>query len=128
MIKSKQPTKHSAKELLVASSIYLFTFYFFILACSPLFPTIQTAVGTIATKIPFVLSDTQTEYQTIAWLSTPGVLIILASFVGGTIQGASLFNTLFCISKTTIQLKNSHYCHYGYCCDGNGNGFQWHDW
>ena len=26
--KSKQPTKHSAKELLVASSIYLFTFYF----------------------------------------------------------------------------------------------------
>lgn len=104
--KSKQPTKHSAKELLVASSIYLFTFIF-ILACSPLFPTIQTAVGTIATKIPFVLSDTQTEYQTIAWLSTPGVLIILASFVGGTIQGASLSTLFSVLVKTTIQLKNS---------------------
>ncbi|MCT8244344.1 L-lactate permease [Proteus mirabilis] len=104
--KSKQPTKHSAKELLVASSIYLFTFIF-ILACSPLFPTIQTAVGAIATKIPFVLSDTQTEYQTIAWLSTPGVLIILASFVGGTIQGASLSTLFSVLVKTTIQLKNS---------------------
>lgn len=103
---AKEGTKHTTKELMVAGSIYLFTFIF-ILACSPLFPAIQSTVGSIATKIPFALSDSRIEYQTIAWVSTPGVLIILASFVGGTIQGASVSMLVSTLVQTTVQLKNS---------------------
>jgi len=97
---------HSAGALIKAGAIYILTFVF-ILACSPLFPAIRTAVGQYSSVIPFPLSDTKTLTLGIEWLSTPGVLIIIASFIGGTIQGAGIGTLLSVLGKTVVQLKNS---------------------
>src|SRR5699024_885455 len=85
---------------------YILTFIF-IFASSPLFPGIKNVVGQFSSKIPFVLSDQQTLMLTIEWLSTPGVLIVLASFIGGLIQGANLTTIIGVLGSTVSQLKNS---------------------
>lgn len=97
---------YSVSELFRAGSIYLLIFIF-ILACSPLFPAIRNSVGQIASVIPFALSDDLVMKLKIEWLATPGVLIIIASFIGGAIQGASLKTMFSVLGATVIQLKNS---------------------
>lgn len=97
---------HSGAVLLRAGSIYLLIFIF-ILACSPLFPSIKSAVGQISTVFMFPLGDGASLKLPIEWLGTPGVLIIIATLIGGKIQGAS-FGTMFSLlAATVVQLKNS---------------------
>jgi lactate permease len=98
--------KHSTPALFKAGAIYLLTFIF-ILACSPLFPAFRSFVGQASSVIPFALSDSKVLTLSVEWLSTPGVLIIIASFIGGTIQGASVGTLFSVLGNTVIQLKNS---------------------
>ncbi|MCW2481426.1 L-lactate permease [Candidatus Symbiopectobacterium sp. NZEC135] len=97
---------YSASQLLRACAIYLLIFVF-ILLCSPLFPAIKSAVSQVASVIPFYLTETQVLKLKIDWIATPGVLIIIATLLGGFIQGANLPTMLSVFFGTVKQLKNS---------------------
>ncbi|KML68010.1 L-lactate permease [Pectobacterium peruviense] len=97
---------YSGSQLLRACAIYILIFTF-ILLCSPLFPTIKGAVSQVASVIPFHLTETQVLKLKIDWIATPGVLIIIASLLGGFIQGANLGTMLHVFASTVKQLRNS---------------------
>ncbi|MEQ9885632.1 L-lactate permease [Pectobacterium zantedeschiae] len=97
---------YSSSQLLRACAIYILIFTF-ILLCSPLFPTIKGTVSQVASVIPFHLTDTQVLKLKIDWIATPGVLIIIASLLGGFIQGANLGTMLSVFVSTVKQLRNS---------------------
>ncbi|WP_312686152.1 L-lactate permease [Kosakonia sp.] len=96
----------SACVLLRTCSIYILMFVF-ILLCSPLFPGIKSAVSQIASVLHFPLANGDTLTLKVEWLATPGVLIILATLIGGFIQGASPHGMLQVFVATVYQLKNS---------------------
>ena len=87
-------------------SIYLFIFIF-ILLCSPLFPAVKAAASQLASVLHFTLADGKTLALKIEWVTTPGMLIIFATLLGGCIQGASARGMLEVFVKTIFQLKNS---------------------
>ncbi|MBT0724915.1 L-lactate permease [Rosenbergiella sp. S61] len=93
-------------KLFKASLIYLFTFIFIVL-CSPLFPTIKQSLGAFYSQINFPLSTTDTLQLKIEWLITPGVLILLASTIGGLIQGSQPKEMVSLLFTTLRQLKKS---------------------
>ncbi|WP_113627860.1 L-lactate permease [Pectobacterium peruviense] len=97
---------YSGSQLLRACAIYILIFTF-ILLCSPLFPTIKGTVSQVASVIPFHLTETQVLKLKIDWIATPGVLIIIASLLGGFIQGANLGTMLHVFASTVKQLRNS---------------------
>lgn len=92
--------------LFKASVIYLFTFIFIVL-CSPLFPAIKQSLGAVSSQIAFPLTATETLRLKIEWLITPGVLILLASLIGGAIQGSRPQQMLSLFFTTLGQLKKS---------------------
>ncbi len=79
----------------------------FILLCSPLFPEIKSLLTQASSKPVFPLANGVELSLTIDWIATPGVLIILATLIGGTLQGASLASMLKVFSATLKQLKTS---------------------
>ncbi|EFF3626790.1 L-lactate permease, partial [Escherichia coli] len=79
---SASALSYSRGALLRACSIYILIFLF-ILLCSPLFPTIKSAVSQIASSLSFSLSNGSNLSMKIEWIATPGVLIIIASVIGG---------------------------------------------
>lgn len=91
--------KHSAIEILRASSPFILVFVFVVLASS-LFPNIQHLLGKVTSYIK-VYTGKDTELFKINWLSSPGTLILLATFIGGLIQKVS-FKKLGQILKSTI--------------------------
>ncbi|MCX0053474.1 L-lactate permease, partial [Escherichia coli] len=97
---------YSRGELFRACSIYILIFLF-ILLCSPLFPTVKSAVSQVASSLSFPLTDGNNLSMTLEWIATPGVLIIIASVIGGLIQKASLSCLLNVFVSTVKQLKNS---------------------
>ncbi|MCM4299017.1 L-lactate permease, partial [Escherichia coli] len=103
---SASALSYSRGALLRACSIYILIFLF-ILLCSPLFPTIKSAVSQIASSLTFSLSNGSNLSMKIEWIATPGVLIIIASVIGGLIQKASLSCLLNVFVSTVKQLKNS---------------------
>ncbi|EKY5010477.1 L-lactate permease [Escherichia coli] len=103
---SASALSYSRGELFRACSIYILIFLF-ILLCSPLFPTIKSAVSQIASPFSFSLSNGSNLSMKIEWVATPGVLIIIASVIGGLIQKASLSCLLNVFVSTVKQLKNS---------------------
>ena len=103
---TRETTPRSAKVLFRVGSIYLFIFVF-ILMCSPLFPTIKGAASQLASVLHFTLADGKTMALKVEWVTTPGMLIIFATIIGGFIQGASARGMLEVFIKTIFQLKNS---------------------
>ncbi|WFX95811.1 L-lactate permease [Citrobacter braakii] len=103
---TRETTPRSAKVLFRVGSIYLFIFVF-ILLCSPLFPTIKGAASQLASVLHFTLADGNTLALKVEWVTTPGMLIIFATLIGGFIQGASARGMLEVFIKTIFQLKNS---------------------
>ncbi|KEN52892.1 L-lactate permease family protein [Escherichia coli 6-537-08_S1_C2] len=103
---TRETTPRSAKVLFRVGSIYLFIFVF-ILLCSPLFPTIKGAASQLASVLHFTLADGKTMALKVEWATTPGMLIIFATIIGGFIQGASARGMLEVFIKTIFQLKNS---------------------
>lgn len=55
----------------------------------------------------FTLADGKTLALKVEWVTTPGMLIIFATIIGGFIQGASARGMLEVFIKTVFQLKNS---------------------
>ncbi len=102
----RAPQGVALPTLFKASLIYLFTFIFIVL-CSPLFPAIKQSLGAFYSQINFPLSSTDTLLLKIEWLTTPGVLILLASLIGGAIQGSQPKEMLSLFFATLCQLKKS---------------------
>ena len=103
---NRAPQGVALPTLFKASLIYLFTFIFIVL-CSPLFPAITQSLGAFYSQINFPLSSTDTLRLKIEWLTTPGVLILLASLIGGAIQGSPPKEMLSLFFTTLCQLKKS---------------------
>ncbi|MGY0147457.1 L-lactate permease [Edwardsiella tarda] len=98
--------RYSAAQLLRACAIYVLIFIF-ILLCSPLFPTLRATVAQVASVITFPLADGHALRLKIDWIATPGVLIIIATLIGGLIQGATFSQMIRVFAATVRQLKNS---------------------
>ena len=84
-------TQEKACELklgfLRAGSIYLVMFVL-ILAASPLFPSLSQALASVVTPLSFPLANGRVLTAKIDWIATPGILILIATIVGGVVQGA----------------------------------------
>jgi len=90
------------REALLAWLPYILIFVF-IIVTSPLFPPLNQVAKTLRTHVPF---HPEGSGLTFYWL-TPGMLIILASFLGGRIQKATWKTMFQVLGKTLVQMGPS---------------------
>ncbi|EPR42270.1 L-lactate transport [Desulfovibrio sp. X2] len=81
---------------------YILVFAFIIL-CSNLFPVVQHALGAVKTSV-VIYGD---KPYTFKWLATPGALILIATYLGGMIQGVSFGEISGVLWKTMRKLTYS---------------------
>lgn len=107
--KNKQVTEEkkriSIREGLLAWLPYILIFTFVILS-SPLFPGIHEAMTHVKSSIQ-IYSGEGAAPTTLKWIATPGTLIILATLIGGRIQGASFQKMFSVLGATMKQLTKS---------------------
>lgn len=104
--KKLKPEKEiSFKEGVLAWLPYILIFIFVILS-SPLFPGIHDALAHIKTSVKIYTGE-GAKMTNFKWIATPGALIILATFIGGTIQGASFKLIVSVFIDTVKQLTKS---------------------
>ncbi|OBQ45984.1 L-lactate permease [Halodesulfovibrio spirochaetisodalis] len=101
-------TAAEAEDALTAKSKFLaWVPYILILTlivlCSNLFPAIKDAAGSIKSVVT-IYGD---KPFTIKWIATPGVLIIIATYLGGMIQGVSVAEITKVLASTAKQLTKS---------------------
>ncbi len=102
--------KHiTVKEVILAWLPFILVF-FFIIFTSSLFPVISKPMSKIQTTIQIYIGP-GAKPDTFMWLDTPGTLIIIATFIGGLIQGAKfneilkvLIDTIKQMSKTSVTI------------------------
>lgn len=93
-------------EVLRAVSIYAMMFVF-ILLCSPLFPGIVHSLNTVSSSWSFPVG-TKTLKATFNWITTPGMLIVFATLIGGVLfQRATPKMIASTVFSTLNQLKTS---------------------
>ena len=80
--------------------------FVFVMASSTLFPTINKTLSQVATAVN-IYSGPGAKPYTFVWLSTPGTLIVLATFLGGLIQGAKFGEIAGVLWKTVKQMSLS---------------------
>ncbi len=86
------------KKALVAWSPFILIFLI-LLFTSTLIPVIHDPLASINSKISFYLGENPATL-TFYWINTPGVLILLAGFIGGLIQKASIGTILGVLGNT----------------------------
>lgn len=84
---------------------YILIFAFVILT-SPLFPSISGVLGHVKTSATIYLGKGASP-TIFKWIASPGTLIILASVIGGLIQGARFSDILHVFASTLKQLWKS---------------------
>lgn len=96
----------SGGEVFRAVSIYVLMFIF-ILVCSPLFPSVGASLNHISTTFAFPVGE-KTLKATFNWITTPGMLIIFATLIGGVLfQRAKPGMIISTVVSTLNQLKTS---------------------
>lgn len=80
--------------------------FMFVMASSSLFPVINKALSQVATTVG-IYNGPHAKPYTFVWLSTPGTLIIVATFIGGLIQGAKFGQIVGVLGKTIKQMSKS---------------------
>ncbi len=93
------------KEAFKAWSPFLLIFIL-LLSTSKLIAPLNTLLATVKTVVPIYTGENAAPY-TFSWLATPGMWIILAAFIGGKIQGATMSQMLKIFYKTLIQLSKT---------------------
>ncbi|MCY6371042.1 L-lactate permease [Clostridium ganghwense] len=83
--------KVSMKKGIMAWLPFILVFLFIILT-TPLFPAIHNSLSSIKSSIPIYTGPNAKPFV-FKWIATPGSLIIIATFLGGLIQGAK-FNEI----------------------------------
>lgn len=103
--RAKDAEQISFKKGLLAWLPFILVFAIIIIT-SPLFPTINKALSSIQTSLPIYTGEHAKKY-TFLWIATPGTLIIIATTIGGLIQGAKFGEIMEVLWKTVIQMKKS---------------------
>ena len=75
--------------------------FIFLLFSSTLVPFIHDPLASVNSKIQFYSGENPATL-TFYWINTPGVLILIAGFIGGAIQGAS-FKAMFGVLTKTVK-------------------------
>ncbi|MBQ9157076.1 MAG: L-lactate permease, partial [Eubacterium sp.] len=88
----------TAKSAFVAWSPFILIFIFLLLT-STLVPFIHDPLASINSKIQFYAGENPATL-TFFWVNTPGVLILIAGFIGGLIQGAGVGEILGVLAGT----------------------------
>lgn len=78
--------------------------FVFLLLTSKFFPFIHDPLAAIRTSVRIYDGPGGTPY-TFTWVATPGVLIFLAAFIGGHVQGAKIGEMLQVLKATVVQLR-----------------------
>jgi lactate permease len=102
---SKEEERVDLKQGLMAWIPFILVLAF-ILLTSSLVPGINKPLAAIKTSIK-IFSGTHAKSDTFAWIANPGTLIILATFLGGLIQGAKFGDILRVLGKTCKQMTKS---------------------
>lgn len=105
LYKEKTPAvakRINLNEGLKAWSPFILVFVF-ILLTSPIFPLINEALVKISTSVNIYTGE-GAGLSKFTWLATPGMLIIIATFIGGLIQGAKLKEIFAVLLKTFRQM------------------------
>lgn len=80
--------------------------FLFVMICSPLFKSIYEPLSQRKTSIPIYTGVGGKPY-TFSWIVTPGVLIILATYVGGLLQGCKVKEITLVLLSTMKQMVKS---------------------
>ena len=100
---SQAETKIDSSKALTACMPFILIFIF-LLMTSKLVPPINQALMTIKSSVPIYTGEGGSPY-TFVWVNTPGVLILIAAFLGGLKQGASFGEMFGVLGKTINGLK-----------------------
>lgn len=104
MQESMEANHHvSAKEGFIACLPFVLIFLF-LLFTSKLIPAIHDPLHLIKTSV-LIYDGVGGAPYTFTWVATPGVLILLAAFIGGTVQKASLGEMLGVLKRTITNLR-----------------------
>ena len=77
-----------------------------ILIASPLVPSINSLLAKASSNIDIYTGDA-TSTTAFSWINTPGMMILIATFIAGLIQKLKFTYMLDVLKRTVIQLKTS---------------------
>jgi lactate permease len=98
-------TPVSSRDGIIAWLPFILIFCFLLLT-SKLIPVIHDPLNLIKTSV-LIYSGTGASPYTFTWVATPGILILLAAFIGGHVQGASGHEMIGVLGRTIINLRNT---------------------
>lgn len=78
----------------------------FLLLTSTLFPMIHNPLATIKTAVQIYSGNGASKYV-FTWIATPGIVMLIAGFIGGSIQKASFGEMLSVLKKTLVEMKKT---------------------
>lgn len=102
---TKREEKFELKSVLVAFSPFILILVI-IIGISPLFPGLYNKLSEVRTSVN-IYTGVGAKPYTFVWLTTPGILILIASFIGGFIQKASFKEMVEILLKTIKQMSKS---------------------
>ena len=92
----------TVKDALVAWSPFILVLVFLLLT-STLVPGIHDPLSAIKSNVPIYTGEGAAPY-TFTWVATPGVLILIAAFIGGIIQKCPIGEIFGVLGKTIVQM------------------------
>lgn len=95
----------SLKEAIVAWSPFILIFVLLLLT-SNFFPPIHDAINSVKTSVSVYTGDNPGTL-TFAWLGCPGIMIFIAAFAGGAIQGATFGDMFKTLGETLWNYRNT---------------------
>lgn len=101
-LETKSHGRITGKEALVAWSPFILIFLFLI-GTSKMIAPLNELLDTVKTSVSIYTGKGAAPYV-FSWLTTPGLWIILAAFIGGKIQGAGFGEMFTILKKTMIQM------------------------
>ena len=101
-IEDNDDTTMTVKDAFVAWSPFILVLLFLLLT-STLVPAIHDPLSAIKSNVPIYSGEGASPY-TFTWVSTPGVLILIAAFIGGLIQGCPVGEIFVVLGKTIITI------------------------
>ena len=102
---AKVQEKIGLKKIFTALSPFIFILIFLIITSS-LFPSINKSLATVKTSV-IIYTGKNAKPYTFFWILTPGVQIIIATFIGGFIQKCHLREIICILLKTIRQMSKT---------------------
>ena len=115
----------TVKDALVAWSPFILVLVFLLLT-STLVPAIHDPLSAIKSNVPIYTGEGAAPY-TFTWVATPGVLILIAAFIGGIIQKCPIGEIFGVLGKTIVQMLKNNYYDHGSTCNCKDHGIQRND-